>query len=405
VKYTGIPEAEQLGLRWLEQLHPEDRKPTLDRWQEILGRGEAFDFEIRIRRHDGVYRWFSTRAVPLRDEAGTIVQWLGTNTDVDDRRRAEEEAERQREALRTTLASIGDAVIATDMGGRVTFMNAVAEELTGWNQDRAAAQPLPEVFRIINEGTRKPLGNPVEEVFQTGQVVGLANHTILVARDGKERAIDDAAAPIRTRAGELLGAVLTFRDVTERRRLELAARRLAAVVESSDDAIVSKDLNGIVRSWNKGAERIFGYTAEEIVGTPIDRLIPPERPNEEPAILERIRNGERIDHYETTRVRKDGARIDVSVTISPIRDAEGAIIGASKVARDITAQKQATVQASRLAAIVESSDDAIVSKDLNGIVTSWNKGAERIFGYTAEEMIGQSITSECGRTARASMSP
>src|SRR5215212_3188408 len=113
-----------------------------------------------------------------------------------------------------------------------------------------------------------------------------------------------------------------------------AALRLAAIVESSDDAIVSKDLNGIVMSWNQAAERIFGYTAEEMIGQPIARLVPPERPNEEPEILARLRRGERIDHYETVRVRKDGTRIDVSVTISPIRDHEGHIIGASKVARD-----------------------------------------------------------------------
>jgi PAS domain S-box-containing protein len=335
-QYTGIPAAELLGYGWLEQVHPEDRQPTLDRWQEVAGRGETFEVEFRIRRRDGVYRWFALRAIPLRDEAGRIVCWLGTSTDIDDRRRAEEEAEQQREALRTTLESIGDAVIATDTSGRVTFMNRVAEELTGWSQHGATSQLLPSVFQIVDEGTRSPVTNPVEEVFKTGRVVGLAIHTILIARDGQERAIDDSAAPIRNRTGALLGAVLTFRDVTERRRLEVAARRLAAVVESSDDAIVSKDLNGIVTSWNKAAERIFGYSAEEMIGQPIARLIPPERPDEEPAILERIRKGDRIDHYETVRMRKDGTRFDVSVTISPVKDSTGRIVGASKVARDIS---------------------------------------------------------------------
>src|ERR1044072_8474976 len=119
-----------------------------------------------------------------------------------------------------------------------------------------------------------------------------------------------------------------------------SARLLAAIVESSDDAIASKDLNGIVISWNKGAERIFGYAAEEIIGKPISILIPSDRENEEPFILDRIRRGERIDHYDTVRKRKDGTLIDIALTVSPIRDEKGRVIGASKIARDITAHKK-----------------------------------------------------------------
>ncbi|MGV3722467.1 MAG: PAS domain S-box protein, partial [Actinomycetota bacterium] len=167
---------------------------------------------------------------------------------------------------------------------------------------------------------------------------------------------------------------------------------LSAIVESSDDAIVSKDLNGVVTSWNSAAERIFGYTAAEIVGQPISVLIPPEREDEEPAILQRIRRGERVDHFETVRRRKDGALINVSVTISPVRNAAGVIIGASKVARDVTEVRQSALSAALFAAIVHSSHDAIVSKDLNGVVTSWNEAAEQIFGYTAAEMIGRPIS-------------
>lgn len=167
---------------------------------------------------------------------------------------------------------------------------------------------------------------------------------------------------------------------------------LASIVESSDDAIISKNLNGVVTSWNRGAERIFGYTAEEMVGQSILKLIPPERPDEEPAILDRIRRGERVDHFHTVRMRKDGARIDVSVTISPVRNEDGIVVGASKVARDITLERQAALREAMFTAMVQGADDAIVSKDLNGIVTSWNAAAERIFGYTAAEMVGQSIT-------------
>jgi PAS domain S-box-containing protein len=168
--------------------------------------------------------------------------------------------------------------------------------------------------------------------------------------------------------------------------------RLAALVESSDDAIISKDLNGIIKSWNATAERIFGYSAEEAVGQPITLIIPVELREEEAQILKRLRNGERIEHYETVRVTKTGKQIELSLTISPIRDSHGNIIGASKIARDITDRSLAIQAQARLAAIVESSHDAIISKDLNGIIDSWNAAAERIFGYSAEEAIGQSIT-------------
>jgi PAS domain S-box-containing protein len=257
------------------------------------------------------------------------------------RRQDEEASRRQSEWLRVTLASIGDAVISTDAEGRVTFANAVAEELTGWPQAEALGRPLPEVFRIVNEQTRRSVENPALRALREGRIVGLANHTVLIARDGSERPIDDSASPMRDESGAIVGAVLIFRDVTERRRAEVARARLAAIVESSDDAIVSKTLEGIIRSWNAGAERLFGYTAEEAVGRPITLIIPPERHDEEKAILERLRRGERIEHFETVRVARDGRELDISLTVSPIRDGQGRIIGASKVARDITERKRA----------------------------------------------------------------
>ncbi len=170
------------------------------------------------------------------------------------------------------------------------------------------------------------------------------------------------------------------------------AALLAAIVESSDDAIISKDLNGIILTWNGGAERLFGYSVEEAVGRPVSMLAAPGRGLEMAMILERIRRGERVDHFETQRRAKDGRILNISLTVSPVRDGSGRIIGASKVARDITEQKQTAELRERLAAIVESSDDAIISKDLNGIIRSWNRGAERIFGYTAAETIGQPVS-------------
>jgi PAS domain S-box-containing protein len=174
--------------------------------------------------------------------------------------------------------------------------------------------------------------------------------------DGSARVVDFAMHPIRDRSGAITFLHPTGVDVTDRRRIEAALRDsqrglgwLAAIVESSDDAIVSKNLDGIITSWNKGAERIFGYTAEEAVGQPITILIPQDRQDEERRILTRIRRGERIDHFETVRQRKNASLIAVSLAVSPVKDAEGVIVGASKIARDISEQKRAQEQIATLA--------------------------------------------------------
>jgi PAS domain S-box-containing protein len=173
---------------------------------------------------------------------------------------------------------------------------------------------------------------------------------------------------------------------------ELAPYWLSAIIDSADNAIISKTLDGIITSWNKGAERIFGYTAEEVVGKPVQILIPADHADEEPSILAQLRAGRRIEHYETVRVRKDGSLIDILLTVSPIKSPDGTIIGASKIVYDVTERKRAEERLRQIAAIVENSDDAIISKDLNGRILSWNPGAERLYGYTAAEAVGQSIT-------------
>jgi PAS domain S-box-containing protein len=283
------------------------------------------------------------------------------------RQRAEGELAAERERLRITLASIGDAVISTDAEGRVIYLNAVAETLTGWTPAEAAGRSLPEVFHIVNEHTREASENPALKALREGVVVGLANRTVLIARDGTERPIDDSAAPILGESGAPVGVVLVFRDVTERRRDEEARARLAAIVETSQDAIISKTLDGIIETWNAGAERIFGYGAEEIVGRSITLLIPPERLDEEKEIQARLHRGERIEHYETVRVAKDGRRLDISLTVSPVRDAENRIVGASKIARDVTGRRRAEealrVGEQRLREAVEALKEADRRKD------------------------------------------
>jgi PAS domain S-box-containing protein len=169
------------------------------------------------------------------------------------------------------------------------------------------------------------------------------------------------------------------------------AQRLASIVESSDDAIVSKTLDGVVTSWNAAAERLFGYTAAEAVGRSILQIIPPERHSEEIEVLAKLRRGEKIEHFETVRIAKGGREVPISLSVSPIRDPGGRIVGASKIARDISDRVRAEELRGTLAAIIESSDDAIVSKTLDGVITSWNAAAERLYGYTAAEAVGQSV--------------
>jgi PAS domain S-box-containing protein len=168
--------------------------------------------------------------------------------------------------------------------------------------------------------------------------------------------------------------------------------QFAAIVASSDDAIVGKDLNGQITSWNQAAEQIFGYTAAEALDRHITIIIPEDRRGEEDYVLGEVRAGRRVDQYETVRRRKDGTLVDVSLSVSPVRNAAGEIVGVSKIARDVTWTRRLTREAFRLAAIVESTDDAILSKDLNGVIQTWNRGAERMFGYSPEEAIGRNIT-------------
>lgn len=216
--------------------------------------------------------------------------------------------------------------------------------------------------------------------------------------------------PYRDRQGAIVGVVGIARDISERKHMEETRLRPAAIVESSEDAIISKSLDGIITSWNAAAERIFGYRADEIIGQPILRLLPVDRYAEEDLILARLRRGERIEPFETVRWTKDGRLLDVSVTISPLRDERGEIIGASKIARDITARKQAeealaqrTIALQRAEAAeraqreyfqvtLASIGDAVIVANPQGEVTFLNRVAEAITGWTTAEAAGKPLS-------------
>jgi PAS domain S-box-containing protein len=302
-------------------------------------------------------------------------------------RMAHARAHAQGETLRITFRSIGDAVITTDVAGRVTSLNSVAETLTGWPLPEATGQPLETVFRIVNEETRRPVDSPAAKALREGVVVGLANHTLLIDRNGIERPIDDSAAPIRDEDGKVSGCVLIFRDVTPQRRVErerasqlVTARLLSSIIDSSDDAIIRKRLDGTIETWNTAAERLFGHTATEAIGRHISLVIPPDRLEEEERIITTLRAGERIEHFETERVRADGSRVWVSLTISPIVDDSGAVIAASKIVRDVTARRREEAERGKLLAVLENSQDFIGMWNLRGMPFFVNRAGLAMVG-------------------------
>jgi PAS domain S-box-containing protein len=238
--------------------------------------------------------------------------------------------------LRATLESTTDAILVTDEKDRVIDFN---EKYIGmWKIPREVLETA--TLREVRELMSQHFADPRRFIARIEEIIATAQESfdLLELKDGR---IFDRSSKVLTVEGARAGRVWSFRDVTERHRFEITANRLAALVASSDDAIVGKDLNLIVTSWNFGAERIFGYSAEEMIGTSIMRLIPPDRLEEETEILSRIRRGQRLDPFETVRLAKDGRRLQLSMTISPIMDASGHVIGASKVARDITERKKA----------------------------------------------------------------
>jgi PAS domain S-box-containing protein len=345
-------------------VNEQTRQPVASPVDRVLEQGMTValaNHTVLIAR-DGREIPIDDSAAPIRGENGEITGVVMVFRDITERRREEREREaaalalrESEERLRITFASIADAVLVTDVQGRITQLNPIGERLTGWRQADAIGRPIQDVFVIVNEETRQPAPHPVERVLRDGVIAGLANHTVLISKTGDEIPIDDSAAPVRAEDGRLLGAVMVFRDITEQRQIEReraararVTRELAAIVESSDDAIVSKNLDGIITAWNHAAEQMYGYAASEAIGQSIRLIVPHDLLDEEEGVLARLRRGERVDHFETRRRRKDGTTFPVSLTISPIQDDAGAVIGASKVARDITARHQIDAERAKL---------------------------------------------------------
>jgi two-component system cell cycle sensor histidine kinase/response regulator CckA len=246
----------------------------------------------------------------------------------------------EKERAQVTLNSIGDAVVCTDIAGNITFLNLVAEKMTGWSREQAAGLPMAQVCRILDATTRKTIPNAMERAVGHNRTEHLPPDCILIRLDGFEIPIEDSVAPIHDRQGQPTGAVIVFRDITERKQREDDLSRLAAVVESSYDGIFGLTPNGIILTWNLGAERIFGYSAEEAVGQSILFLSPPNLPTESPKLLEKVAVADAVQQFESTHAKKDGTQVQIALTLSPIKNSNGEVVGVSGVARDITESKR-----------------------------------------------------------------
>jgi len=391
----------ELRYTWLYPLHPEHRhalgKSDLElqpneqgrllmEWKrEVMATGEPQRRETRTSLAVGA-RVYDVFILPRRNAAGEIIGVAGTALDITQRKQIEEQLQERTRSLEL-INRVGATVAGeldleklvqtvTDAGREISgaefgaffynVKNAGGESytlytLSGAPREAFAKFPMPRNTQVFaptfnGEGVVR-----VADILQDPRYGKNAPYHGMPKGHLPVRSY--LAAPVVSRSGEVLGGLFyghsapgVFTEEAERivtaiaaqaaiaidnAQLYRAAQRLAAIVESSDDVIISKDLNGIIASWNKGAERIFGYTADEVIGKPVTILMPPDRLNEEPGILDRVRRGERIDHYETVRRRKDGALIHISLAVSPIRDSKGNVIGASKVARDITERVRA----------------------------------------------------------------
>lgn len=242
---------------------------------------------------------------------------------------------------RAVLNALPTAIYITDVQGRITYFNEAAAELWGHRPEIGKSEWCGSWKLFWPDGTPLPHDEcPMAKTIRERRAVR-GEEAIAERPDGTRIPFMPYPTPLFDAAGEMIGAVNMLVDLSEQRKNDDTAAHLAAIVESSDDAIISKDLNGLITSWNRGAERLFGYTADEVVGKPILILIPEERQDEEPGILAHLRRGERIAHYETVRRRKDGSLIDVSLSVSPIMNRAGRVVGASKIARDISERKRA----------------------------------------------------------------
>jgi PAS domain S-box-containing protein len=356
LEWLGYKRNEVIGKKKItDVMTPASRKIFRQSLPTFYRRGWMRALEIEMVRKSGTTFPALVSASAVKDSAGRFAMTRSTVFDITERKRAEEELRESELKARTIVNTAYDAFVAIDHSGLITDWNPQAEATFGWTRKEVLGRKLTET--IIPRRFHKAHRQGLAQFLRTGKGPVLNRRVELAAvhKDGHEFQVETTITPVQ------VGDEYTFNafihDITERKLAEKTRGRLAAIVESSDDAIIGTSLDGKIASWNKGAVQLYGYSTDEAIGKPITMLVPKDRREEVAAIVERERAGERVEHFETVAVRKDGSRVDVSLTISPILDADGVITGASTIARDVTARKRAEALARQTEELARSNAD------------------------------------------------
>ena len=292
--------------------------------------------------------------------------------------------------LASIVQSSEDAIIGKTLDFTVVSWNAAAERLYGYSGEEMIGKPISVLFPAEKTAEEET----IRQKLLTGEVLD-HYETERIRKDGRRIQVSITVSPIKDALGTVVGASAVARDITEQKRIELEHQLLAAIVSSSEDAIMAKTMDGIITSWNRGAEKLYGYAAAEMLGKTVTLLIPPERPDDFPLIMSRIRNGEGVEQYQTVRQRKDGTRLDISLSVWPIHDDRGTIVGASAIARDVTKHKQVDLalqqSEARFRKLLDTAPGAILIIDSDGHIVQINARVEQLFGYEPDALIGRSV--------------
>lgn len=336
---------------------------------------------------DGRETFVTTTKMPLVDENNSVIGTFGVSRDITELKRAQAALSDSEALYHSLVENLAQGICRKDRDGRFTYCNRQFCEILGKPEKELIGK---SAFDLFPEEEARQLDEDDRRVMESGQEYEALDE--FSTPDGRTLFLQVVKSPLRDAEGNVVGVQGVFWDVTQKQRAEEATILLAAIVHSSDDAIIGTDLTGKILSWNQGAERVYGYPPKEIVGLNIESLIPSQQLYELEAILEQISQGESFSHYETKHRTQSGDIIDVSLNASPIINSEGEIVGIAVIARDITKRKQAEAAVYQLGAIVESSSEPIIGLTLDSTIVSWNPAAERIYGYSAEQVEGKPVT-------------
>ncbi|HNG01544.1 MAG TPA: PAS domain S-box protein, partial [Nitrospira sp.] len=425
VDWLGYTKSELIGkIRFTDVMTPAGAGLFKERFPQFIKDGYVNDLEFELIRKNGSTFSVLLSATAVTDSDGRFVSSRSTLIDITERKRADQALRLSHQSLealveeRTAALQEANSRLEQELAQSKQMHQALTASETRF-RELVESLPLP-IWTCLPDGTCDYLsprwanytGRSADEPFSTGclqhvhpedrpRITEQWHHSVAHIQpldtelrfkraDGIYRWFHAHATPIRDHDGHLLKWVGTYTDIHDRKQAQEIQARLASIVESSSDAVLSKGLDGRILSWNKSAELMFGYPSEEIIGQPVSRILPPERRAEEAILIEQITAGIRIQQFESVRLHKDGHPIQVSLTVSPIVDANGEVTAVSTIARDITERKRAEEVLSQQRRLIELSYDPIFSWDSERGILDWNRGCEQLYGYTRAEAIGRS---------------